>query len=86
MRTAQEKRIGQERRTTMVTLMGPAMPSLNITIKLTGLAMGKTVLPQIFQFFHKFFSRFFFSDPFPITKWFSILFISTSSNYFFVIL
>jgi hypothetical protein len=36
MRTAQEKRIGQERRTTMVKLMGLA---LNITIKLTGLAM-----------------------------------------------
>jgi hypothetical protein len=39
MRTAQEKRIGQERRTTMVKLMGLAIPSLNITIKLTGLAM-----------------------------------------------
>jgi hypothetical protein len=56
MRTAQEKRIGQERRTTMVTLMGPAMPSLNITIKLTGLAMGKTVLPQIFSVLPQIFS------------------------------
>jgi hypothetical protein len=28
MRTAQEKRIGQERKTTMVKLMGLAMPSL----------------------------------------------------------
>jgi hypothetical protein len=51
MRTAQEKRIGQERRTTMVTLMGPAMPSLNITIKFTGLAMGETVFSIFFQIF-----------------------------------
>jgi hypothetical protein len=39
MRTGQEKGIGQERRTTMVKLMGLAMPSLTNTIKLMGLAV-----------------------------------------------
>jgi hypothetical protein len=33
MRTGQEKGIGQERRTTMVKLMGLAMPSLNFSFQ-----------------------------------------------------
>jgi hypothetical protein len=39
MRTGQEKETGQEKRTTMVKLMGLAVPLLNINIELMGLAM-----------------------------------------------
>ena len=39
MRMGQEKETGQEKRTTMVKLMGLAVPSLNINIELMGLAM-----------------------------------------------